>query len=199
MRPLIAIVLAAGLVAGACEAPQLEAPMGPDELAMNASPASVQLPFHSEVDWDFVQVPLPSGRCTGELPEGLSYLWLTELTGTAVSTHLGRGAFEGSLCLYGQLTNPEADPPDNGIPFGWMEGELVLTAANGDRLHVRAWSTGFTAPPGTPGWKFIEEGVFVDGGTGRFQHAEGQFTGYVDSEAQTAVYDGWIRFGKKAP
>jgi hypothetical protein len=56
---------------------------------------------------------------------------------------------------------------------------------------------GFTAPPGTPGFKFIESLTFLDGGTGRFEHAEGIGTGIVDPVAQTAVYDGWIRYGKK--
>jgi hypothetical protein len=195
MRALTATVLAAGLALVACDSLPQEATMAPD-VSHQTVPDAARLPFHAWVDWQFVQVPLPAGRCTAPLPAGMSYLWLTRLTGTAVSTHLGEGAFEGSICIYGQLVDPGADPPANGVPFGWQDGVFVLTAANGDRLHGTEWSTGVTAPPGTPGWQFTEQGTFVDGGTGRFEHAEGEFTGLVDPVAQTAVYDGWIRFGR---
>jgi hypothetical protein len=36
---------------------------------------------------------------------------------------------------------------------------------------------------------------FVNGGTGRFEYAEGEGTGLFDVVAQTAVYDGWIHYG----
>jgi hypothetical protein len=164
---------------------------------LQASAAERRLPFHSECSWDHVQVPLPAGRCTDPLPHGMRYLWLSRITGTTNSTYLGRGTAEGSTCIYGQLTDPGADPPANGIPMGWQNGVLMFTAANGDQLHAAdIHTTGFTAPPGTPGRKFIEAGVFVDGGTGRFQHAEGEFTAAVDPVTRVAVYDGWIRFGK---
>jgi hypothetical protein len=167
------------------------------DLEGRISLAEPRLPFHSEYSWDFVQLPVPADRCTQPPPEGLSYLWLTEITGTTNSTHLGRGTAEGSICIYGQLTDPDANPPDNGIPVGWQNGLLVFTAANGDQLHAAdIHTTGFTAPPGTPGFKFIEAGVFVGGGTGRFQHAEGEFTATVDPVTQVAVYEGWIRYGK---
>ena len=159
--------------------------------------ADARLPFHSEMKWGFRQVPVPAGRCTEPLPPGLVYLWMTELSGTAESTHLGSGPVEGSLCIYGQLTEPAAPPPDNGVPFGWQDGHVVLTAANGDQLKLTARSTGVTAPPGTPGFKFIEEVRFVDGGTGRFLFATGEATGYVDPVGMAAVYDGWIRYGRK--
>jgi hypothetical protein len=161
-----------------------------------ASAAERRFPFHSECSLDHVQVPLPAGCCTDPLPDGMRYLWLTRITGRANSTYLGRGTAEGSTCIYGQLTDPGADPPANGIPRGWQNGVLVFTAANGDQLHAAdIHTTGFTAPPGTPGFKFIEAGVFVNGGTGRFQHAEGEFTAAVDPVTKIAVYDGWIRFG----
>ena len=202
MLASIFILMAFGLVLGACTDQPNEELLTPHATLLRSVAETPQLPFHSEVQWDFVQHPLPEGRCTADLPDlpdlpaPLSYLWYTELSGTAISTHLGRGPFEGGICIYGQLTDPGAAPPDNGIPFGWMDGRMVLTAANGDRLLAEFWSTGFTAPPGTPGWAFTEEGNFVDGGTGRFLHAEGDLFGVVDAVAQTAVYDGWIRFGK---
>jgi hypothetical protein len=160
---------------------------------LQARAAERRLPFQSEHSWDHVQVPLSAGRCTDPLPDGMRYLWLSRFTGTANSTYLGRGTTEGSTCIYGQL----ADPPANGNPMGWQNGVLVFTAANGDQLHAAdIHTTGFTGLPGTPGFRFIEAGVFVDGGTGRFQHAEGEFTAAVDPVTRVAVYDGWIRFGK---
>jgi hypothetical protein len=193
MRALTETILASGVVLSACEGPQQEAIMAPAAPFATAAAVQMRLPFHSEVNWNYVQLPLPAGRCTAPLPAGLSYLWYTELSGTAVSTHLGRGSFAGSICVYGVLTDPTADPPGNGNPTGYQDGNVVFTAADGDQLHARIWVTGFTAPPGTPGWKFIEQGVFV-GGTGRFEHAVGAFTGLVDTASLTAVDDGWISF-----
>jgi hypothetical protein len=164
---------------------------------IHARAAESRLPFHSEYSWNSVQVPLPAGRCTDPLPAGMSYLWLTRTTGKTESPDLGRGTAEESLCIYGQLTDPGADPPANGIPMGWQNGVLVFTAANGDQLHAADIRTiGCTAPPGTPGIRFIEAGVFVDGGTGRFQHAEGEFTATVDPVTRISVYDGWLRYGQ---
>jgi len=153
--------------------------------------------FHANVRWAARQVPMPEGRGKDPLPQGLSYLWLTELWGTATGTHLGVGGFEGSICLYGRLTRPEATPPGNGVPLGWQDGRIVLVAADGDRLVAKVRSTGATAPPGAPDFQFIEEVSFTDGGTGRFRCAEGEAVGYVDPVKQTAVYDGWIRYGKE--
>ena len=176
--------------------PNQEVHMSPDASPGGTTPARPRLPFHAQLEWTLVQVPIPRGRCSKPLPEGMSFLWLTRLGGTAVSTYLGRGPIQGSLCIYGRLTDPAADPPGNGIPAGWCNGAIVLTSEEGEELHLEAWSTGFTAPPGTPGWQFTEEGVFVGGGTGRFRHAEGEFTAVVDPVAQTGVYAGWIRFGE---
>lgn len=157
--------------------------------------AGRQLPFHSEMSWTLVQVPLAAGRCSSPLPEGMSYLWLSRFAGAAVSTYLGHGPVEGSICIYGQLTEPAAEPPGNGMPVGWTDGQVVFTAENGDRLLATIRSTGMRGEPGTPGWGFTEEGAFLDGGTGRFEHADGRITGAIDPLAQTAVYDGWIRLG----
>jgi len=161
-----------------------------------AQSSDVRLPFHSEMTWQMRQMPLPSGRCSEPLPEGLSYLWLTQLSGTAESTHLGKGPVEGTICIYGYLTSPETPPPGNGTPLGWQDGRIELSAANGDRLMLTARSTGVTAPPGTPGFKFVEEVRFMNGGSGRFRFATGEATGYVDPVTSSAVYDGWIRYGR---
>ena len=156
------------------------------------------LPFHSNVTIpEFQQVPVPAGRCTDPPPPGLSYLWLTQANGTHTSTHLGTGPYHIELCVYGLLTNPAALPPANGIPMGWITDVQIWTAANGDQLLGDGALIGFTAPPPTPGWQFIESLSFLDGGTGRFAFAEGTGRGLVENTGAFAVYDGWIRYGMK--
>jgi hypothetical protein len=158
--------------------------------------AGDMLPFHSEAAIpQYQQVPIPAGRCTEPLPPGLSYLWLTRGNGTHTSTHLGTGPFHVELCVYGLLTDPSAPPPANGIPMGF-HAELTFTAANGDQLLVRGALIGFTAPPPTPGWQFIESLTFLDGGTGRFAFVEGTGQGLIENTGATAVYHGWFRYGK---
>jgi hypothetical protein len=124
------------------------------------------------------QVPVPGGSCAKPVPEPLTVLWLSRIAGTAKTTHLG-------------------PPPGNGIPMGWYPDVQIWTAANGDKLMGTGELIGFTTPPGTPGFKFIESLRFLDGGTGRFEYTAGEGTGLVDAVAGTAVYDGRIRYGKK--
>jgi len=164
--------------------------------ATTAGDASDTLPFHSEIAIHQIQyVPIPAGRCT-EPPEGLSYLFLARGNGTHTSTHLGAGPFRIEHCVYGLLTDPGAPPPANGIPMGYDAGERIFTAANGDQLLGTAAFIGFTAPPPTPGWQFIESLTFLDGGTGRFEFAEGTGQCLIDNTDLSAVCDGWIRYGK---
>jgi hypothetical protein len=154
-----------------------------------------QLPFHSEFDFDFRQIPVPAGHCTGTPPAG-EYLWLTEFWGSGTATHLGNAKLEGTLCVFGELTDSSADPPGNGTPFGY-HGDFALVAANGDRLRATFHLTGFTGEPGTPSFVITEYVRFVDGGTGRFQFAEGEATGYLSEANRTYTCDGWIRYGRK--
>ena len=164
----------------------------------NQSQATGVLPFHAEVAvLQLQQVPVPAGRCTEPLPPGISYLWLTQANGTQTSTHLGTGPYHIELCVYGLLTDPAAPPPANGIPMGWIVDVQIFTAANGDQLRATGELIGFTAPPPTPGWQFVESLSFLDGGTGRFEHAEGTGQGVIEQTGAAAVYDGWIRYGEK--
>ena len=153
-----------------------------------------RLPFHSEITWQLEQVPVPAGKCTREIP-GLSLLWLSQISGTATSSHLGKGPYYAELCMFGMLTAPGSPPPGNGIPMNWYVQTAMWTAANGDRLMGTGELAGFTAPPDDPNMKFIENLRFLDGGTGRFAFVEGEGTGIVDP-AGTVVYDGWIRYGR---
>ncbi|HSL20895.1 MAG TPA: hypothetical protein VK886_05125 [Vicinamibacterales bacterium] len=198
----IAIVAVAGLSAvcgssdvGSVTAPASAAPA--TAIQTQQADAGDMVPFHSEVVWQFEQVPIPEGHCTQAIPGEFSFLWFSRIRGTATTTHLGTGPYEIDLCLYGTLTDPGAPPPNNGIPMGWYAERQVWTAANGDQLRATGGLIGFTAPPGTPGFKFIESVTFLNGGTGRFKYAEGSGQGIVDADALTAVYDGLIRYGRK--
>lgn len=153
-----------------------------------------RLPFHSEMTWQVQQVPVPAGKCTREIP-GLSLLWLSKISGTATSSHLGTGPYYAELCMFGILTVPDSPPPGNGIPLNWYIQTQMWTAANGDRLMATGELAGLTTPPDDPNLKFIENLRFLDGGTGRFEVVEGEGTGIVDP-AGTCVYDGWIRYGR---
>jgi hypothetical protein len=168
-------------------------PAGPSPIAVS----SPELPFHAEMVWDKNMISPPADRCSRTLPEGVTHLWLSEITAPITATHLGAGRFEADLCIFGTLGNADAPPGQNGTPMGWYAIREVWTAANGDRLLSTGEMIGFTAPPGTPGFKFIESLQFIDGGTGRFEYAEGEGKGLVQGGIRTAVYDGWIRYGKK--
>ena len=152
-------------------------------------------PFHSEVDLHFRQIPVPAGQCTGGPPAG-EYLWFTEFWGSGTATQLGKVKLEGTLCVFGELTTPGADPPGNGTPSGY-HGDFVWVAANGDRLLGTFHFTGFIGAPGTPGSALTEAVRFVDGGTGRFRFAEGEATARVSEADRRYTCDGWIRFGRQ--
>ncbi len=200
--PGACFLLLAGCAPGGVRSASL-VPSSPTPVSASTSqvgPAStpggeVRLPFHSEMTWQVEQVPVPADKCTRELP-GLSLLWLSQISGTATSSHLGTGPYYAELCMFGILTAPDSPPPDNGIPLNWYIQTQTWTAANGDRLMATGELAGFTTPPDDPNLKFIENLRFLDGGTGRFEFAEGEGTGIVDP-AGTCVYDGWIRYGRK--
>jgi hypothetical protein len=153
-----------------------------------------RLGFRSEVDIHIRHVPVPAGQCRGAPPAG-EYLWLTEFWGTGMASHLGEVKLEGTLCVFGELTDAGADPPGNGTPAGY-HGDFVWVAANGDRLLGTFYFTGLTGDPGTPDSALTEAVRFVDGGTGRFQFAEGEATACVSEASRRYTCDGWIRFGR---
>ena len=57
---------------------------------------------------------------------------------------------------------------------GHGEGDVVITAANGDTLTAHI--TGQSTPTGVPGIITVVEVAVVTGGTGRFVNAAGSFT-----------------------
>jgi hypothetical protein len=153
------------------------------------------LPFHAELDFECRQITVPVDQCVGIPPTG-EYLWLTEIRGTGSATHPGRVKLEGTLCVFGELTRPGADPPGNGTPTGY-HGNCVWVADDGDRLAGTVRLAGSTGEPGTPDFVMLEAVRFVDGGTGRFQFAEGEATAYVNEANRSHTCDGWIRYGRR--
>jgi hypothetical protein len=159
--------------------------------AKSAEATAVELPFHSEITWTKVVnggAPDPCQGLHGNPPAGMSYLMRNTSEGPAVSTHLGDGNFEIHTCVYGTMANGRP------APAGWF-ADMRWTAANGDVLLA---TSRFLYWTGTPGKSVAVDSVtFQNGGTGRFQYAEGEGMSYVNAPARTAVYEGTLRYGKK--
>ncbi len=133
-------------------------------------------PFRGSAEGVVTGLIAPSPEC---LFGGFTALW----TGNA--THLGRFTRQERLCF----TNEELTE---------FEGEMVFTAANGDRLIVR-FSGEFE--PGPVEGMLLAEGPYeIIGGTGRFSNASGTahyeaFAVPVDGEFVVGVeFDGFIRY-----
>lgn len=164
-------------------------PVGPTAVASTSVPRTVPaevdaaLPFHSELTWE--KVPGSDiSLCTRPLPSGKVYLMRNTNRGVAVSTHLGRGEYENHTCVYGTPGKPE----------GWL-ADIRWTAANGDVLLATSDFQYWTGAPGKS--VAVDTVMFQDGGTGRFEYAEGEGMCYVDAPARTALYDGTLRYGRK--
>jgi hypothetical protein len=152
--------------------------------AQAAGAKTVEVPFHSELTW----AKEPGNEialCTHPLPEGKVYLQRNTNKGMAVSTHLGTGAYENHTCVYGTLARG---------PEGWF-ADIRWTAANGDVLLATSDFLYWTGQPGRS--VAVDKVTFQDGGTGRFQFAEGEGMAYVNAPERTATYDGTLRYGKR--
>ena len=196
MQLHLAAVLASGLILTGCgqdagTPAMLTSPTGPTAVtgagaagSSTPSASQVEVPFHSELTWE--KIPGSDiSLCTHPLPEGRIYLMRNTNKGIAVSTHLGTGEYENHTCVYGTPGKPE----------GWV-ADIRWTAANGDVLLATSVSLYWTGKPGQS--VAVDKVTFQNGGTGRFQYAEGEGMSYVDAPARTAVYDGTLRYGKKA-
>lgn len=192
MRSALIVVLVAGLSLAGCarsaDSPDtIAAPAAPSVVAGNgtaSASSAAEVPFRSDVVWNKMQ-GTDVTLCTVPPPEGKVYLMRNELSGPHVSTHLGEGTFLGHTCVYGTR--------ERG-PEGWLM-DVRFTAANGDVLVANARFIRWTGVPGRS--MAIEEATFEDGGTGRFQFAEGTATCYVNPQERTARYEGTIRYGRK--
>lgn len=199
-EPLIAI-LASGLFLVGCG----QAADGPGAPASPAAPTAVvssdfqaasapaaqavEVPFHSEIAWTKVVNGGNPGPCQGlhgDPPAGMAYLMRNTSEGPAVSSHLGAGVFEIHTCVYG-----------TSAPAGWF-ADMRWTAANGDELLA---TSKFVTWAMESGARFaVDKVTFQNGGSGRFQFAEGEAESrvYVSGPlAGHAVYDGTLRYGRK--
>ena len=174
MRVHLAVVLASGLLLAGCgqdaDRPGiLASPVGPtavtgsgDGGSSTPSASQVPVPFHSELTWDKTASSPDVSACTRTPPTGKVYLFRNTNTGTAISTHLGKGAYENHTCVYGTPATPETP----ARPSGWF-ADIRWTAANGDVLLA---TSDFQRWTGTPGQSIaIDTVTFQSGGTGRFQ------------------------------
>lgn len=195
MRALFIAMLAAGLCLAGCgqaaDSPSvLNNPVSPtvdtgsgSSAAKTGAADSVEVPFHSELTWE--KIPGSDiSLCTHPLPPGKVYMARNTNKGMAVSTHLGAGEYENHTCVYG----------DPGKPEGWF-ADIRWTAANGDILLATSAFLYWTGKPGQS--VAVDRVTFQNGGTGRFQFAEGEGMAYVNAPARTAVYEGTLRYGKK--
>jgi hypothetical protein len=190
MRVLL-VILASGLFLVGCgqsanTPAALVAPVAPTAAAASSPTTAnghVDVPFHSELTWE--KIPgSDTSLCTHPLPAGKVYVMRNTNRGIAVSTHLGTGEYENHTCVYGTPGRPE----------GWF-ADIRWTAANGDVLLA---TSDFQRWTGTPGQSVaIDVVTFLNGGTGRFQFAEGEGMAYVNAPERTAVYEGTLRYGRK--
>jgi hypothetical protein len=201
MRALLVVVLAScpflvGCGQAADVPSPLTSPASPSDVVGSGTQAAkapavdaVEVPFHSEVTWTKAEGSI-TALCTHTPPAGTVYLQRNTITGEAISTHLGKGEYEGHTCVYGTPPTTTTGP----IFKGWID-DVRWTAANGDVLlavsEFQRWTGAFGASTA------IEKVTFLDGGTGRFQYAEGEGMSYVDAPGKTALYDGTLRYGKK--
>lgn len=107
-----------------------------------------------------------------------------EITGYGESSHLGRSMFIAYPTIY--FTTP---PPFNN------SGTSVFKAANGDEFYTTF--TG-TVTPNSQGSNTVVMYHIINGGTGRFHQATGNFTGItiaIPGHAEgTITYEGIISF-----
>ena len=126
------------------------------------------LPFHGVFSGYLLGFgDVPAGRCD-DVPDGKVAWAMASFEAWGTATHLGETYLTASHCSYGWPIN---DPP-YVIPDGtYGEGELELTADNGDILIVSYTNGESLEPP--PNAVFQEDIKFHKGGTGRFTFASG--------------------------
>jgi len=158
------ILLAAGLVAIAISQPTALA--GPKDVPFKASLAAQET------------LNAPGGPCP--VPEYFAK-GTTAVVGRA--SHLGRVAGVGSDCI--KFT--DFGPPPS---YAFDNGELTLTAANGDQLTLKYRGT-FIPTAQLP--VYAISGLFdISGGTGRFANATG--SGLLEGTENTQTFQGQLEF-----
>ena len=165
MRRITACAAAAtmSVALGAVAAPAAAAKDQPFRASMSGWTAVGEGAFDGDV----------ADRCREVSGPGVS---VTTLEGTGTASHLGRVSVWTEYCVHGTT----------GV---YGDGELRLTAANGDALvgtFSRGQSYWIDEPAGVLG--FVDELVFGPGGTGRFSSASG---GGVESGSYDVATGDW--------
>ncbi len=190
-RTIVVVLLSVLCLAGCSQTGSLPAspaaPLAPSAV-LSPAPASasdVEVPFHSEVAWTSYTVGHDTGLCPYPPPAGKVYVMRNTNQGTHITTHLGEGAYENHTCVYSTTAG--------GSPEGWI-ADVHWTAANGDVLLAKSTFQYWTGTPGKS--RAIDTFEFENGGTGRFQFAEGGGTAFVDTQTSLAGNDGVLRYGR---
>ena len=161
-RPWHALAAAALAVAG-CDravAPDAEAAV----LQNGRVGDEVALPFTARFFTDLVMAA-PDPRC-GDFPHLLNVQ-----EGWGEATHLGRVTVRIEFCFDVTDQLDGALSPGESMPY-W-DGEGILTAANGDELHIAI--AGAVVPSTDPEFDLEFSDPFqITGGTGRFAGASGE-------------------------
>jgi hypothetical protein len=168
-----------------------DAPVGPEVEVAHAPAAhatfghadgTVATPFRANL-FTLLEGVVPDPAC-GDFPR-----LLNTQVGEGVSTRLGRFSIRITFCF------DVTDLPDDGVlgpgeSLPYDNGFGILTAANGDRLHMEV--SGAVLPSSHPDYdfEFHDPFTFV-GGTGRFTGATGQgvTASFVDRSADRTDHE----------
>lgn len=176
-RLLTLVTLLAGVIA--CDSatePDYQASTGEDVSAVSntADLGATTLPVHG-----LKQASSGSQQIIGWCNEAAGVV-LIAAPGTGTSTHGGRFEIEQTNCV---------DTASGAI----TGGTATLTTANGDEIHM--WYSGQVLPGVVP--QTLNLDYVLIGGTGRFEHAEGELSAAVYyTSATTWISDGagWIQY-----
>ena len=127
-----------------------------------------------------------AGRCS--IPSD----WVTTIDLRGTAAHLGRVSVVASHCTQFDIFTT----PNPGV---FQDGEMTVTAANGDELWIE-YAGHFLFTPGDTPEVGVSDISFttltVTGGTGRFEGATGSLSGHAidnfPAGPHTAAFAGWI-------
>jgi hypothetical protein len=123
-------------------------------------------PLNMSPGFPFVR-DLFAGRCS------ITSDWVTTMDTRGTAAHLGRVSVEQSHCT-------QIDIFSMPMPATFVDGRMVITAADGDELWVRYTGSFVYTPGATPdvGVSVIDyASMTIVGGTGRFEGATGTLSG----------------------
>jgi hypothetical protein len=171
----VALVL---LLAGCTDVDPVGVPDAADQTALSPAGA-LHLPGSAgavarPVQQTSTGVLWPTGYC--DETAGIARWWIE---GSGTASHVGCFSIGKSMCL---------DPGTGAV----TEGDGVLVAANGDRIHMVF--TGQVVQPAPPTFELLYE---IVGGTGRFENTAGELairTVLTSESTWTSSGSGWMSY-----